>query len=630
MRKKNDINLKKKASEIVFAHFRSPSCAYPLSIVIAFITLAAWSWRKWTDPIIDMGRELYVPWQITQGKVLYRDIASLYGPFSSYLNAFFLKVFGTSLTTIIFCNLTILAGFTLLIYHFFRIVGDRLTATAVCLVMLCIFSFSQYAPISNYNFITPYSHEAVHGLILAIVLLYSLHLFGITGKSWIAGISGCCLGAVLLTKPEIAIASVGAVIVWSVLFFLHPTRPKAPILPAFLLFMIGVFLIPLSFFIGFAQHGNMGEGFRAIGGMWIPLFQRRLTSNIFYSNISGLSDPGANLLYMLLSMMEIGIVLFLIWITGKLVLRFKNAPRWAPGLIGILFYLVLFFNATYIKWVELARPLPLLMAICAPLFMIIFFRKKGNWSVAAPFAIFSAWAFFSLFLLAKMVLNARIYHYGFYLALPATLIIVWALLFFFPSLLSPWPLRARIFKCMAAALIAAGITYHLQWSQNFYRLKTFSITEGKDAFATYPERIFPLPAMEKEALEVIDNLAVPNDDMVVIPEGAMISYLSRHRNPTPYLNFLPPEMLYYGESTILASMKATSPKFIVLVRRNVKEFGEDNFGASPRYGKQMLDWINLEYVTMKLIGDEPFEGDGVGIKIMKRRFPFNSDSKKNR
>jgi len=245
---------------------------------------------------------------------------------------------------------------------------------------------------------------------------------------------------------------------------------------------------------------------------------------------------------------------------------------------------------------------------------------------AAPFAIVSAWAVFSLLMLAKMLLNARIYQYGFYLALPATLITVWLLLYFFPSLLSPWPLRARLFRCMTIAMIAAGITYHLQWSQKFYRLKTFSLTEGKDAITTYSGSFFPLAAAEKEALGVIDSLAAPDDAMVVVPEGAMINYLSRHRNPTPYLNFLPPEMSYYGESTILASVKATCPEFIVLVRRNVREFGEDNFGATPRYGKQMLDWINQEYVTLKLIGSEPFEDDGVGIKIMKRRLSTGLDS----
>ena len=66
---------------------------------IVFALLTWWSWRKWSDPIIDVGRELYVPWQITQGRVLYRDIASLFGPLSPYVNALWFTLFGVSLRT---------------------------------------------------------------------------------------------------------------------------------------------------------------------------------------------------------------------------------------------------------------------------------------------------------------------------------------------------------------------------------------------------------------------------------------------------------------------------------------------------------------------------------------------------
>jgi hypothetical protein len=505
-------------------------------------------------------------------------------------------------------------------------VGDRMTATMVCLVMLCIFSFSQYGPISNFNFITPYSHEAVHGLVLAVVLLYSLHCFGMTGKSWMAGMAGCCLGAIWLTKPEIAIASAGAVVVWSALFLLHPARPKRPILPALLFFLIGGCLVPALFLLMFARHGSMEEALRAIAGMWIPLLRGGITDNVFYATVSGLNKPGVNLGLLFVSTTKLSVALFLFWITGTLALRFKNVPRWIPGLIGIVFYLALIFGSTYIGWEELARPLPLLMIVCAPLFMVLYFRKKENWKVVAPFAIVSAWAVFSLLMLAKIVLNARVYQYGFTLAMPATLMVVWAIVYFLPSLLSARPLRARIVKCMATAAMAAGITYHLQWSQKFYRLKTFSLTDGKDAVATYPGSFFPLAAAEKEALGVIADSTKPGDGMVVIPEGAMINYLARRTNPTPYLNLLPPEMSYYGENAMIASLKAQSPKFIVLVRRNIREFGEENFGASPRYGKRMLDWINQEYVPVKLIGDEPFEDDGVGIKIMEHRVSTGPDS----
>ena len=44
------------------------SWAGPLSIAGAFALLAWWSWGKWTDVQIDFGVELYIPWQLSQGK----------------------------------------------------------------------------------------------------------------------------------------------------------------------------------------------------------------------------------------------------------------------------------------------------------------------------------------------------------------------------------------------------------------------------------------------------------------------------------------------------------------------------------------------------------------------------------
>jgi hypothetical protein len=53
--------------------------AIPTVIAAAFAGMLWWSWMKWADLLVDFGRELYTPWRITQGQVLYRDIAA-FGP----------------------------------------------------------------------------------------------------------------------------------------------------------------------------------------------------------------------------------------------------------------------------------------------------------------------------------------------------------------------------------------------------------------------------------------------------------------------------------------------------------------------------------------------------------------------
>jgi len=98
--------------------------------VLTFAALLAWSWRKWPDPLVDFGRELYFAWQINEGRLLYRDLASLFGPVSPYINALWFRLFGTSLLTLALCNTAIFAATIAGIYHLVRIPTDRATATA--------------------------------------------------------------------------------------------------------------------------------------------------------------------------------------------------------------------------------------------------------------------------------------------------------------------------------------------------------------------------------------------------------------------------------------------------------------------------------------------------------------------
>src|SRR3984893_6418131 len=96
---------------------------------VTFAALTFWSWRKWADPLVDFGRELYVPWQITRGKMLSRDIASLFGPLSPYINALWFRLFGVSLITLADVHLAVLCLAVAGIYHLLRVSTNRVTAT---------------------------------------------------------------------------------------------------------------------------------------------------------------------------------------------------------------------------------------------------------------------------------------------------------------------------------------------------------------------------------------------------------------------------------------------------------------------------------------------------------------------
>ena len=89
---------------------RAARWAGPLLIGSIFLALLHLTWKTWADPVVDFGRELYVPWQITEGRVLYRDLAYHSGPLSPHVNALWFSLAGVSLDSLVRLNLAILLG----------------------------------------------------------------------------------------------------------------------------------------------------------------------------------------------------------------------------------------------------------------------------------------------------------------------------------------------------------------------------------------------------------------------------------------------------------------------------------------------------------------------------------------
>ena len=79
--------------------------------------MLVWTWGTWPDVLVDFGVQLYVPWRLAAGEVLYRDIAHYTGPLSVYFNTIPFKIFGPSLLALVLWNLPILAGIIAAIYY---------------------------------------------------------------------------------------------------------------------------------------------------------------------------------------------------------------------------------------------------------------------------------------------------------------------------------------------------------------------------------------------------------------------------------------------------------------------------------------------------------------------------------
>jgi hypothetical protein len=571
-----------------------------------------WSWRKWADPLVDFGRELYVPWQITQGKVLYRDLASLFGPLSPYVNAGWFSVFGVSLTTLVVCNVAILMAMTAGIHRLLAISTDRVTATVATLTILLVCGFSQYLDVGNYNFVTPYAHEATHGVALSVAAFVAVHQgFSRGRREWFLG-AGACFGAVVLTKPEVAIAAGAGLLAGAGAMWLGSSNRGH--WKGILAFLIGAALLPAGFLAYFHATGAMSwrAAARTLATGWLTASSPDIAQNEFYIRGSGLDDFSRNAGRMVWSF-----ALFVGFVGIGLVVASIKARKAPARVLHVAAQAILVLVATLaLPSGRLGWGLPLIaLTVCGWVALqIMNGRRSGTPITRIPLLM---WSVFALALLPKIALNARISHYGFFLAMPALSITVALLLGLAPSLARNREGYERA-RMLFAAGIAVAIVPALVLSNTWYRWKTVALGDGSDRFYASNEPGAWQGASVASALEWLRHSAPTGATMIALPEGVMINYLARRENPTRFINFMPPEAVAFGEHAMARSLEARSPDFLLLVHKNTSEYGYASFGSTPEYGGEILPWVRRHYRTVEIIGRNPANADGYGIEILKR------------
>jgi hypothetical protein len=590
----------------------------PLSIAGTFALLAWWSWAKWTDVQIDFGLELYLPWQLSEGKALYRDIAYRNGPLSPYLNALWFRLFGVSLQTLVWCNLAILAGICALTHHLLRRSCDRLTAAIACLVLLGVFGFSQYVGVANYNYATPYQHAVTHGLALSLAAIAALARYLETSRSGWLALAGICLGLVFATKAELLVPAAAACgIGWLLLVTSRPigVRSGLRLAAGFVL----AFLLPsAAFFVFLALQMPAATALQGVLGNWWYL-DAGIADDPFYRSVLGLDDVAGNLWRALV--MFAGVAGF-----AALAIAAERLLRRAPGRDGVwgaaagsaVFLAMTLFSAA-LPWLDLARALPLvsLFALAALLGLCLHHRTERE--TLARWAPLALWATFSLLLLGKMILHARFYHYGFALAMPASVLLVACLLHLLPTAGGARLAGCGISRMIALGAIAAGVLFLLRWSDAIYAHRDFAVAEGSDAILVEGPARDPRGQAVSTALEKLEELMPPAATLLALPEGAGLNYWLRRRNSTRYNLFLPVEIdAFGGDQEMLRDIRAHPPDFVALVHRDHAEFGVGPFGIDPRNGRGIMDWVTRNYRRIDRIGAEPFRGRGFGIAILRR------------
>lgn len=441
------------------------------------------TWLTWPDAFIDFSRELYLPWRVSCGDLLYRDLAYYYGPLSVYANAALFAIIGhPSIHALFVFNFAFWLATLLALRAILRRIASPAAATAAIASFILLFSFNRYLPTGNYNYLAPYSHELPRGLLLSLLSLLSLD--SALGKppspstllppsppprggsrpqaGWgrlhnplsplfslplplLLLLSGFLLGLALFTKPEIALAATASsACLWLFARWGRGRPARSDRIPAVSWFASGILaalaavLLPLALALGSFRQALHDGLFR----LYLDALDPALSSLPFFKTVLGTDDIPSHILRLLLGA-TLAAAPFLL---ARAVLLLNPSRLFRLVTLTILslsaaaigffaFYplnaalplapILLLFSTSRQALSKLPLPppssLPGSLSEGAP------GRRLGGGAPAQPHALpfpappplAFAFSVFSLALMAKMPLNASIMHYGFVLALPA-------------------------------------------------------------------------------------------------------------------------------------------------------------------------------------------------------------------
>lgn len=580
------------------------------AVVLGLVTVVMleFTWRTWPDAVVDFGRELYVPWQLAAGRVLYADIAAFNGPFSPYLNAAWFRLSGVSLSSLFVLNFAILVGTLTLLYSLLRRFAERWTTVVALLGFPVLFAFGDFRSIGNYNWMSPYSHEVTHGIALSLLSLWCVDRYAETGRRWFLALSGLAMGIVFLTKIEVFVAGALATLLLVGLTLVSENRQRA--LASFTLWLAACAVPVLLSVLGLSTAMSPSEALAGSLGSWNHVGSAELMAPGFFAAVAGTDDISGNVFRMFAAA--------LVWVVclapAGLLAFAPLRSRWrliAALAIGASSAALLVFGVARDGWFyDWLRPLPL--ALLA-LFGVLGTRwlRCGDDQARRRLALHGAMTCFGGLLLLKVVLNVQVGHYGFGLAMPGTLVIAVLLL---DAVVWGGGERnegGREFAIGALGIWVGLLVAHLGFTSAVVGAKTVQVGRGSDAYFADVRGDFLNATLRR-----IERRLPEASTLTCFVDCEIVNYLARLPNPARYGNFNPYSIEMFRESTMVESLEQSPPDVVVIVHDNKEIYGAPFFGR--HYGRDLYRWVVDHYeLAGPPIGAMPMR-DRFGVAVYER------------
>jgi hypothetical protein len=498
-----------------------------LILIAAGAIALAQSWNRWCDPVIDVGRDLYVPQALLHGTKLYSGILYYYPPLAPYLLAAITRVTGHTLLAYTSIGIAQSAVVAALLYAIARRLAGRWSALAASLAFVTISMCG--ASTWGANWIFPYAHAATFGMTFLLAFF----------------------ACVVFDRPALGVAFALAASWCKIDFFVAAVIVIAALYVAGKLRLRHV----ATYVIAFAATVVLAVAIFGAANLRANIFPASLLGTAraarFYSIISGGAWWRESIGQGLLALGVITAIALLI----RLKLR---AAALAVALIAGLVAPVIgvFFRAAgLLQWASL------------------FFRRRDPW-------LFALGAL-SVATTLRIALNVTISWYGFVLVVPMYLLIAYV---------------ARTEVIWLALLVVLSMR-GLAEERTRFAAKQYPIVTKQGV-------LFDVNEPRAKALN--DLLPMLHGSVAVFPEGLTINYFAGVPTTLRYQTFTPVETADPAvEADIIRDLAAHSPEQIVMLTRDVHEFGSRGFGID--YNQRVVAYIREHYAVERTWGGPKFE-----------------------
>ncbi len=612
----------------------------PLSVAFFFIYLLSQSWLRWMDPLIDFPRDLYYAWRLSEGDLLYRQLANWYGPLAQLAQGAAFRLFGVGIDTIVWTNIALTAMVLFLLRDVFRTLGNRLSGWLATVIFLGVFAFGHYTSLANYNFLAPYVAQSTYSFAGLVVVLWGLvHHLKTERPQWL-GIAGLGLAVAYLDKPEALLAASGSLGIYLLAQVLRAARLQPPVVdwrgagrwlgPAAGWVTGGFFSLWLPVFLYFLLRGGLRYAILATNFVPYSVLAGRFRHTLMTAHVQqgffGFDQPWTNLVRQAMAGAALVMVCGVMTVTSR---AWTRAPKfsarwWALPVVAAAAGGVGGWLAEYQagRWLEIGASVvfpAILAAILATGWSLwSAWTGRGDWKRPLGLAVVGVPA---ALMLARMVLNGRVYHFGFFMMPLAALWLVHVMVVEGARPVAG-SLRANVLlPVVFSLLVLAGTVSLARMSLRNYARKNYEIGEGRDHFYTYGTDVFNNGLMVKVMESAFKEKTPQARTLVIFPEGIAINYHLRVPTTLPELEFQPVALAYAGPSQVLNELAAHPPESIIFYDRDFTEFGVPYFGADEASGRNLVLWINDHYWEAGVDGETNKTVSRHELDILKPRAP---------